>query len=122
VRPRSSRWSKVGGLTLIERTLLTLRRAGIREFRIVRARIAIASSPRPRREAPALARHHLRRMRGLAARQRGVARAGRRRRGPFLVSMADHVSDGASARALVAASVARPGTPKLATDPRRGRV
>jgi CDP-L-myo-inositol myo-inositolphosphotransferase len=37
---------------------------------------------------------------------------------PFLVSMADHVTDGASARALISASIARPGTPKLATDPR----
>ena len=110
---------RVGGLTLIERTLLTLERAGVRAFRIVVG----AKSDRMIAAVRAL-----RRLRGLditfvecADWQLGngvsLARGAAGVEGAFLVSMSDHVTDGASARALMAASVARPGTPKLATDP-----
>jgi CDP-L-myo-inositol myo-inositolphosphotransferase len=115
---------KVGGLTLIERTLLTLERAGIREFRVV---VGAKS------EQLVAAVRGVKRLRDLditfveCADWRlgngvSLARGAAAVEGPFLVSMSDHVTDGASAKALVAAAVARPGTPKLATDPHPGGV
>lgn len=115
---------EVGGLTLIERTLLTLQRAGVRQFRIV---VGAKS------DQLIHAARRLRRLRDLDVTfvecpdwQLGngvsLARGAAGVEEPFLVSMSDHVTDGASARALVAAAVARPETPKLATDPDPGGV
>jgi CDP-L-myo-inositol myo-inositolphosphotransferase len=115
---------EVGGLTLIERTILTLQRAGVREFRVV------VGAKSDRLVAAVRA---AKRLRGLDITfiecpdwQLGngvsLARGAAAVEGPFLASMSDHVTDGASARALVAASAARPDTPKLATDPHPGGV
>lgn len=115
---------EVGGLTLIERTLLTLHGAGIREFRVVVG---------AKGDQLIAAVRALKRLRDLditfveCADWRlgngvSLARGAAGVEGPFLVSMSDHVSDGASARALIAASIARPDTPKLATDPDPGGV
>jgi 1L-myo-inositol 1-phosphate cytidylyltransferase / CDP-L-myo-inositol myo-inositolphosphotransferase len=109
---------RVAGLGLLERSILTLRAAGIDEFRVVvgaeRQRIAaevqrIAAAHGVSAEVVECPDFDDGNGVSLAAGARGLT-------GGFLVAMADHVMDTAFVREFLAGAAGDPGVPQVAAD------
>jgi 1L-myo-inositol 1-phosphate cytidylyltransferase / CDP-L-myo-inositol myo-inositolphosphotransferase len=117
-RPLPKPLFKVAGLGLLERSLLTLRSAGIEQFRVVVG----ADRQKVSAHVRDLAAQHGIQVEvvdcddfaagngaSLAAGARGLDEG-------FLVAMADHVMDGEFARDFLSRASARPGAPQVAAD------
>jgi 1L-myo-inositol 1-phosphate cytidylyltransferase / CDP-L-myo-inositol myo-inositolphosphotransferase len=118
-RPLPKPLYRVAGLGLLERSLLTLRAAGIERFRVVvgadRQRVAAHARDLAARHGIAVEVIECDDFQAgngvsLAAGARGLDES-------FLVAMADHVMDAAFAGDFLARAAARPGAPQVAASP-----